>query len=91
MIDEEGVYDPGQYNDRFLLGFRGTMSEAELHWLHCRLVGGKLEKAQRGLLRWRLPIGVVYDAAGQIGFDPDEASQHAVRQVCKVCAASQAA
>jgi len=45
VIDEDGVYDPGQYNDRLLLGFRGTMSEAELHWLHCRLVGGKLEKA----------------------------------------------
>src|SRR3989442_2293360 len=38
VIDEDGVYDPGQYNDRLLLGFRGTMSEAELHWLHCRLV-----------------------------------------------------
>ena len=57
VIDEDGVYDPGQYNDRLLLGFRGTMSEAELHWLHCRLVGGKLEKAQQGALRFRLPVG----------------------------------
>jgi DNA invertase Pin-like site-specific DNA recombinase len=50
-IDEDGIYDPGQYNDRLLLGFRGTRSEAELHWLHCRLVGGKLEKAPHGP-RW---------------------------------------
>lgn len=58
VIDEEGIYEPGQYNDRLLLGFRGTMSEAELHWLHCRLVGGKLEKAQQGTLRFRLPVGL---------------------------------
>src|SRR2546422_11031019 len=91
VIDEDGVYDPGQYNDRLLLGFRGTMSEAELHWLHCRLVGGKLAKAQQGTLRWRLPVGLVYDAAGQIGFDPDEEIQHAVRQVFEVFATSRSA
>jgi DNA invertase Pin-like site-specific DNA recombinase len=91
VIDEDGVYDPGQYNDRLLLGFRGTMSEAELHWLHCRLVGGKLEKAQQGTLRWRLPVGLVYDAAGQIGFDPDEEIQHAVRQVFEVFATAKSA
>lgn len=84
VIDEDGVYDPGQYNDRLLLGFRGTMSEAELHWLHCRLVGGKLEKAQHGTLRCRLPVGLVYDAAGQIVLDPDEEIQHAVRLVFEV-------
>src|SRR5215510_13126148 len=86
VIDEDGVYDPGQYNDRLLLGFRGTMSEAELHWLHCRLIGGKLEKAQHGALRWLLPVGLVYDVVGQIVFDPDEAIQHAVRQVFEVFA-----
>ena len=91
VIDEDGVYDPGQYNDRLLLGFRGTMSEAELHWLHCRLVGGKLEKAQHGTLRWRLPVGLVYDAAGQIGLDPHEEIQHAVRLVFEVFAASKSA
>lgn len=84
VIDEDGVYDPGQYNDRLLLGFRGTMSEAELHWLYCRLVGGKLEKAQQGALRFRLPVGLVYDATGQIGLDPDEEIQHAVRLVFEV-------
>jgi len=84
VIDEDGVYDPGQYNDRLLLGFRGTMSEAELHWLHCRLVGGKLEKAQQGTLRFRLPVGLAYDAMDQVGLDPDEEIQHAVRQVFEV-------
>src|SRR5207245_6054073 len=67
VIDEDGVYDPGQYNDRLLLGFKGTMSEAELHWLRLRLLGGKLEKAQRGQLRQRLPAGLGYDPAGQAG------------------------
>lgn len=91
VIDEDGVYDPGQYNDRLLLGFRGTMSEAELHWLHCRLVGGKLEKAQQGTLRFRLPVGFVYDTLGQIVLDPDEEIQHAVRQVFEVFARSKSA
>ena len=91
VIDEDGVYDPGQYNDRLLLGFRGTMSAAELHWLHCRLVGGKLEKAQHGTLRLRLPVGLVYDAAGSIQLDPDEEIQHAVHQVFEVFATSKSA
>jgi DNA invertase Pin-like site-specific DNA recombinase len=91
VIDEDGLYDPGQYNDRLLLGFRGTMSEAELHWLHCRLVGGTLEKAQHGTLRFRLPVGLVYDAAGRIGLDPDEEMHQAVRQVFAVFATTQSA
>jgi DNA invertase Pin-like site-specific DNA recombinase len=81
VIDEDGIYDPGQYNDRLLLGFRGTMSEAELHWLHCRLVGGKLEKAQQGALRFRLPVGLSYDPTGRVVLDPDEEIQHAVHLV----------
>jgi DNA invertase Pin-like site-specific DNA recombinase len=81
VIDEDGVYDPGQYNDRLLLGFRGTMSEAELHWLRCRLVGGKLEKAQHAALRFRLPVGLIVDPTGQVVLDPDEEIQHAVRLV----------
>ena len=79
VIDEEGIYDPNQYNDRLLLGFKGTMSEAELHWLRNRLQGGKLEKAQKGQLRVRLPTGLVYDPAGHIVLDPDEQVQGAVR------------
>jgi DNA invertase Pin-like site-specific DNA recombinase len=91
VIDEDGVYDPGQYNDRLLLGFRGTMSEAELHWLRCRLLGGKLEKAQQGALRFRLPVGLVYDAAGRVVLDPDEEIQHAVRLVFEVFAEKRSA
>jgi hypothetical protein len=67
------------------------MSAAELHWLHCRLVGGKLEKAPHGTLRFRLPVGLVYAAAGQIGFEPNEAIEHAVRQVFEVFATSKSA
>jgi hypothetical protein len=59
VIDEDGVYDPGQYHDRLLFGFRGTMREAALPWLPGRLVGGTREKAPRGPRRWRLPVGVV--------------------------------
>jgi DNA invertase Pin-like site-specific DNA recombinase len=84
VIDEEGIYDPGQYNDRLLLGFKGTMSEAELHWLQTRLLGGKLEKAQHGQLRMRLPAGLVYDATGAVVLDPDEEVQAAVRRVFTV-------
>lgn len=79
VIDEEGVYNPGQYNDRLLLGFKGTMSEAELHWLRSRLLGGKLAKAQHGALRFRLPAGFVFDLAGQGVLDPDEEVQQAIR------------
>ena len=81
VVDEEGVYDPGQYNDRLLLGFKGTMSEAELHWLRQRLLGGKLEKARKGQLRFRPPTGLVYDATGQLILDPDEQVQQAVQLV----------
>ncbi len=78
VIDEDGLYDPGQYNDRLLLGFRGTMSEAELHWLRNRLLGGQWAKAERGALRFRPPTGYVFDAAKRLVFDPDEEVQQAI-------------
>jgi DNA invertase Pin-like site-specific DNA recombinase len=81
VVDEEGVYDPGQYNDRLLLGFKGTMSEAELHWLRQRLWGGKLAKAELGQLRFRLPVGLVYDPTGRVVLDPDQEVSEAVRLV----------
>jgi DNA invertase Pin-like site-specific DNA recombinase len=81
VIDEDGVYDPTQYADRLLLGFLGTMSEAELHWLRSRLLGGKLEKAREGQLRFRPPTGLVHDPEGRIVFDPDEQVRHAIRLV----------
>ena len=81
VVDDEGVYDPGAHNDRLLLGFKGSLSEAELHWLRQRLQGGKVAKAEQGQLRFRLPIGLVYDPVGKMVLDPDEAVQEAVRLV----------
>jgi DNA invertase Pin-like site-specific DNA recombinase len=81
VIDEEGIYDPGFYNDRLLLGFKGTMIEAELHWLRSRLQGGKLEKAQHGDLRFRPPAGLVLDPLGRVVLDPDEEVQQALHLV----------
>jgi DNA invertase Pin-like site-specific DNA recombinase len=81
VIDEEGIYDPGHYNDRLLLGFKGTMSEAELHWLRQRLLGGKLTKAELGELRFRLPVGLMYDPIGKVVLDPDEEVQAAIHLV----------
>src|SRR5260370_26527420 len=79
VIDEDGVYDPSQYADRLLLGILGTMSEAELHWLKNRLLGGKLARAEQGELRMRPPVGLVFDAARRLVKDPDEQVQQAVR------------
>ena len=71
ILDEEGVYDPTDFNDRLVLGLKGTMSEAELHVLRSRLRGGILNKARRGQLRTQLPIGFAYDPRGQVVLDPD--------------------
>jgi len=79
ILDEDGIYDPAHFNDRLLLGLKGTMSEAELHVLRARLRGGLLNKARRGELRCRLPVGFVYDAAGHVVFDPDTQVQETVR------------
>jgi DNA invertase Pin-like site-specific DNA recombinase len=79
VVDEESVYDPSHYNDRLLLGFKGTMSEAELHWLRSRLNGGRLKKAESGELRIDLPTGLVYNNAGKVVLDPDEEVQQAVK------------
>jgi len=82
ILDEDGIYDPCHFNDRLLLGLKGTMSEAELHMLRARLLGGKLNKALRGELWMRPPIGYVYDAHTQrLVFDPDAQIQAAVRLV----------
>ena len=61
ILDEDGVYDPASFNDRLLLGLKGTMSEAELHVLKARLRGGILNKVRRGEYRCPLPTGFVYD------------------------------
>lgn len=79
ICDEDGVYDPAHFNDRLLLGLKGTMSEAELHVLRARLQGGILNKARRGELEMRPPVGLVYNAEGALVLDPDRQVQHCVR------------
>jgi DNA invertase Pin-like site-specific DNA recombinase len=79
ILDEDGLYNPAHFNDRLLLGLKGTMSEAELHVLHARLIGGQRAKASRGELVMRLPVGLVNDALGRVVLDPDVQVQEAVR------------
>ncbi len=79
ILDEDGIYDPAHFNDRLLLGLKGTMSEAELHVLRARLQGGILNKARRGELGMRPPVGLVYNSEGAIGLDPDLQVQHCLR------------
>lgn len=79
ILDEDGLYDPGHYNDRLLLGLKGTMSEAELHVLRARLLGGILNQAQRGELKMPLPIGLVYTDNDRVELDPDRQVQQSLR------------
>jgi DNA invertase Pin-like site-specific DNA recombinase len=80
ILDEDGIYDPSHFNDRLLLGLKGTMSEAELHLLRARLLGGQLNKARRGELWIRPPIGYVFDPRTcSLVLDPDEQIQEVVR------------
>lgn len=79
ILDEDGVYDPGHYNDRLLLGLKGTMSEAELHILKARLLGGVLNQARRAELKMPLPVGLVYDEDEHVQLDPDQQVQHSLR------------
>jgi DNA invertase Pin-like site-specific DNA recombinase len=71
ILDEDGVYDPASFNDRLLLGLKGTMSEAELHVLKARLRGGVLNKVRRGEYHCTLPTGFVYAEGGEVVLDPD--------------------
>jgi len=79
ILDEDGLYDPAHFNDRLLLGLKGTMSEAELHILRARLRGGVLNKARRGELQAPLPIGFQYGPSGQVVLDPDQEVQGVLR------------
>ena len=81
ILDEDGIYDPSHFNDRLLLGLKGTMSEAELHVLRARLLGGQINKARRGELWLRPPIGFIYDGQQHMIVDPDEQVQRTVRLV----------
>ena len=81
LADQDGLYDPGNYNDRLLLGLKGTMSEAELHLLKSRMLECKLNKARRGEIFSHPPIGYIRDVYQGIAIDPDEQVQHVVRLV----------
>jgi DNA invertase Pin-like site-specific DNA recombinase len=84
VIDEDGCYDPSDFNDGLLLGLKGTMAQAELHFLHARLQGGKLNKAKKGELRFPLPVGYGYDEQGRIVPDADEEVRGAVEMVFRL-------
>jgi DNA invertase Pin-like site-specific DNA recombinase len=81
LADQDGVYSPTLYNDRLLLGFKGTMSEAELHLLQQRLYHGRLNKARRGELFTLVPTGYIRLPGDRIALDPDEQVQHVVRLI----------
>lgn len=79
ILDEDGIYDPAHFNDRLLLGLKGTMSEAELHVLRARLQGGILNKARRGELQSPLPVGFTYNTENRPVLDPDKQVQESLR------------
>ena len=81
IADAEGLYDPRAYNDRLLLGLKGTLSEAELHIMKQRMVEAIREKAKRGEFRFRLPPGLVWDEAGKIQKHPDEQVANVLGQI----------
>jgi DNA invertase Pin-like site-specific DNA recombinase len=84
VIDEDGCYDPADFNDGLLLGLKGAMAQAELHFLHARLQGGKLNKAKKGELRFPVPVGLCYDEQGRITLDPDAEVRGAVSFVFRL-------
>jgi DNA invertase Pin-like site-specific DNA recombinase len=81
IIDEDGCYDPADFNDQLLLGLKGTMSQAELHFMRARLQGGRLNKARKGELRTPLAAGLFHDELGRVVLDPDQQVQHIVHQL----------
>lgn len=81
IADIDGVYDPGTYNDRLLLGLKGTMSEAELHIIKSRMLEGRRAKARRGELFTSVPMGYVIRPSGEVLLDPDEQVRATIRLV----------
>jgi DNA invertase Pin-like site-specific DNA recombinase len=84
IIDEDGCYNPSDFNDQLLLGLKGTMSQAELHFIRARLQGGKLNKAKKGELCSPLPVGFCYDEERHIILDTDEQVRHTIQLLFKV-------
>jgi DNA invertase Pin-like site-specific DNA recombinase len=81
IADADGLYHPADYNDRLVLGLKGTMSEAELHLIRSRLTAGLRHKAAKGELRHGLPVGFDYDHDGRVVISPDEAVAEAIATV----------
>jgi DNA invertase Pin-like site-specific DNA recombinase len=81
ILDEDGLYEPAAFNDRLLLGLKGELSQAELHFLKARMRGGVLNKARRGELEMGLPVGLVYLPDGSIGLDPDKEVRSTIQLV----------
>jgi DNA invertase Pin-like site-specific DNA recombinase len=84
IADVDGVYDPAHFNDRLLLGLKGTMSEAELHILKARMLEGRRAKARRGELGKPVPMGYLRRPSGEVVLDPDEQAQSTIRLVCEL-------
>ena len=84
IADSDGIYDPATYNDRLLLGLKGTLSEAELHLLKARMHAGRRAKAERGELCFNLPRGYIRRPSGEVALDPDEQVQATIRLVFSV-------
>ena len=80
VFDGDGCYDPSDFNDSLVLGMKGTFAQAELHIIRARLHGAKLNRAQKGELRFPLPVGLVFDG-DKIVLDPDQEVQGAVRAI----------
>lgn len=81
LADQDGLYDPTDYNDRLLLGLKGTMSEAELHILQGRMHEALLNKARRGDLCVQAPVGYIKRSTGEFALDPDEQAQGVIRLI----------
>jgi DNA invertase Pin-like site-specific DNA recombinase len=81
ILDEDGIYDPTAFNDRLLLGLKGELSQAELHFLKARMRGGVLNKARRGELEMGPPVGLVYRNDRTVALDPDQEVQASIRLV----------
>ena len=81
ILDEDGLYDPNDSNDRLLLGFKGALSEYEMQSIRARLLGGQRSKARRGALKMRLPLGLAYDDRNEVVLDPDRTIVEAISLV----------
>ena len=81
ILDETGIYDPNDVNDKLLLGVKGTLSEFELQGIKARLLGGQRSAAARGALKMRLPVGLAYNDRDEVVFDPDRSVVDAIRLV----------